>query len=391
MHYLEIGGAETSLIGLLQALDPTRVEVDLFLNAHRGEMMKYVPEWVNILPAVPAYTVIESPMKEALRKGFYRIVLARLWAKIMHRVYARRKKPVDGGAIFGYVGKYVTRVLPSLKYLGQYDLAISYLMPHNVVKEKVEAKKKICWIHTDYSQTDVNARLELPVWSAYDGIVSISRDVTRTFCQKFPSLQGKIVEMENILPMEMLFQRASEEEPTDMRRQKDETILLTIGRYSYQKKLEETPAICRELVDVGLDVKWYIIGYGGSDEYIREAICKEGMEDRVLLLGKRTNPYPYIAACDWYVQPSRYEGKSITVREAQVLGKPVIITAYPTATAQVEDGVDGIIVPLPIAECAEAMARALRDEELRGNIVAHLASHDHSGKEEVEKLYEWIA
>ena len=62
------------------------------------------------------------------------------------------------------------------------------------------------------------------------------------------------------------------------------------------------------------------------------------MEEHVLLLGKRTNPYPYIAACDIYAQPSRYEGKSVTVREAQMLCKPVAVTAYPTATSQVRDG-----------------------------------------------------
>ena len=31
MHYMEIGGAETALVGLLNALDPARVDVDLFL------------------------------------------------------------------------------------------------------------------------------------------------------------------------------------------------------------------------------------------------------------------------------------------------------------------------------------------------------------------------
>ena len=67
IHYLEIGGAETSLIGLLQALDPDKVNVDLFINDHRGEMMQFIPEWVNVLPAVPAYTLIERPMKEVLQ------------------------------------------------------------------------------------------------------------------------------------------------------------------------------------------------------------------------------------------------------------------------------------------------------------------------------------
>lgn len=57
------------------------------------------------------------------------------------------------------------------------------------------------------------------------------------------------------------------------------------------------------------------------------------MQERVIILGKKDNPYPYMRACDLYVQPSRYEGKAVTVREAQLLGKPVVITTMPPPPA----------------------------------------------------------
>lgn len=387
LHYLEIGGAETSLVGLLQSLDPQRVQVDLFLNAHRGEMMRFIPSWVNVLPEIPAYSMIEQPIKEAVRKGFIGVAMARLWAKWKFRCYARKKRPMDGSAIFGYVGKYVTPVLPSLRHLGEYDLAISFLIPHNIVLDKVRAKKKICWIHTDYTQIDVNRELEIPVWNGYDHIISISEDVTRTFCQVFPTLKHKIIGMENILSAKFVRQRADEEKPADMEKEKNGHTLLTIGRYSYPKKLEEIPMICRRLINKGLQIKWFIIGYGGSDEYIRKAIREESMEQHVFLLGKKANPYPYIKACDWYVQPSRYEGKSVVVREAQMLCKPVIVTDYPTAASQVENGIDGVIVPMPVAECADAMATAICDNALKEKLIVHLSTHDYGNMAEVEKLY----
>ena len=65
MHYLEIGGAETALIGLLNALDSKRVDVDLFLHDHRGEMMQFVPEWVNVLPAIKEYTMSDKGTRES--------------------------------------------------------------------------------------------------------------------------------------------------------------------------------------------------------------------------------------------------------------------------------------------------------------------------------------
>ena len=44
IQYLEIGGAERSLIGLLNAIDYTRYEVDLFVYDHRGEFMPLIPK-----------------------------------------------------------------------------------------------------------------------------------------------------------------------------------------------------------------------------------------------------------------------------------------------------------------------------------------------------------
>lgn len=69
MHYLELGGAEMALIGLLNALDPKRVDVDLFVYSHQGPLMEYIPKWVNLLPEISSYSVIEKPLGEALRRG----------------------------------------------------------------------------------------------------------------------------------------------------------------------------------------------------------------------------------------------------------------------------------------------------------------------------------
>ena len=130
IHYLEIGGAETSLIGLLQTLDPSRVDVDLFINEHRGEMMAYIPKWVNVLPEIAAYTKIECPIKEVIKSGYFHIAAARLWAKVLFQAYMRRKHPYAYDAIYGYVSRCVMPFLPSLKSFGEYDLAIAFLPPY---------------------------------------------------------------------------------------------------------------------------------------------------------------------------------------------------------------------------------------------------------------------
>lgn len=386
IHYLEIGGVETSLINLLLALDPTRVEVDLLVYDPRGEMMEFIPDWVQQIPSPKAYCYIERPLKAALLAGEWRLVVARLQAKWAMRKFVQKEQPRDGSAIFGYLGKYVTPILPDFFARGTYDLAISYLTPHDIVLQKVKASKKIAWIHTDYSTIQVNASLEFPTWAAYDHIVSISDQVSETFSSVFPALRSKLIRIDNLLTSAFVRERAQGSRPSDFPQHEGAMHLLTIGRYSYPKNIEGIPPLCRALRQQGLNVHWFVIGYG-DDQQIRAAIAECGMESYVHLLGKRANPYPYIAHCDWYVQPSRYEGKSIAVQEAQILCKPTIITNYPTAASQVQHGVDGVIVPLEREACAKEMATTLRNSDLRQQLIHHLATHDYGNAAEVEKIY----
>ena len=389
MHYLEIGGAETSLIGLLHSFDYRKYDVDLFLYAHKGDMMKYIPREVNLLPEEQAYAQMEAPMKQVLKQGGLFIVMARLWAKLLFRIFKFKHKPSDDSAIFHYVQDAVCPFLPSLKKYGEYDLAISFLAPHRIVLNKVNAKKKIAWIHTDYSKIDIDVNRELPVWSAYDNIISISNEVSSAFLKIFPSLMQKIVLIENILSKEIVSLRA-EEQKIEFKSGTDRINLLSIGRFSYAKNYDNVPDICRRIRENGVDIYWYIIGYGGDEKLIREKIHEAGMEQFVVLLGKKENPYPYIKACDIYVQPSRYEGKSVTVREAQLLGKPVIITDYPTAHSQVVHGDDGVIVPLDNEQCAIEMTAFLRNSELQHVILENMKEKEYANEEEIQKLYQFL-
>lgn len=211
MHYLELGGAEMALIGLLHALDPERVDVDLFVYSHRGLLMKFIPKWVNLLPEVGAYSVIEEPMAVALKRGHLGIVIGRLLAKWKFHQFRKIHPAVgDDGAIMQYVGDYVTPWLPKINPSVEYDLCISFLTPHNIGLYKVRAKKRLAWIHTDYSTVDIDVARELPVWGAYDKIASISDEVTKSFLTKFPQLAPKIIQIENILSADFVRSRATE-------------------------------------------------------------------------------------------------------------------------------------------------------------------------------------
>ena len=271
----------------------------------------------------------------------------------------------------------------------EYDLAISFLAPHNICLDKVCAKKKVAWIHTDYTRIHINKKLELPYWSGFDHIASISDAATEAFVKIFPELKDKVIEIENIISPSFVQKRANGM-VDEIVPQNGVINLLSVGRFCTAKNYDNLPFICKHLVEMGLNVRWYIIGFGGDEPLIREKIAEAEMEDHVIILGKRSNPYPYIKACDIYVQPSRYEGKSVTVREAQMLCKPVVVTNYPTASSQIENGVDGVIVPMDNRACAEGIKALIENKELQERIVAHLRSHDYGNETEVEKIYKLI-
>ena len=394
MHYMAMGGAESALLGLLNALDTDKVDVDLFLNQHTGEFMPLIPPKINLLPERRGYNAIERSLRDILREGQFCMVCGRLKARRLYRKYynslSDTEKTFDS-SLFHYVAECVKPYLPSLKDLGEYDLAISFLHPHSIVLNKVKAKKKIAWIHTDYSAIHVNAKMELPVWSGFDYIASISPDCTRSFLQTFPSLKDKTIEIENILSTDFVRHQAELLDVSD-EMPKNGINLLSVGRYCHAKNYDNVPDITKRLVEMGfVDLRWYLIGFGTDRQLISQKIAEAGMEDHVILLGKKDNPYPYIKACDIYVQPSRYEGKSVTVREAQVLCKPVIVSNYPTAKSQIKDGVDGIIVPQDNEDCARGMADAINNKDVLKSVTSYLSSHDYGNESEVEKIYSLLS
>lgn len=389
-HAMEIGGAERALLGLLESIDYTRYEVDLFLMRHSGELMQYIPAQVNLLPEVPQYAALAVPIGEVLRKRQFGVACGRFIGKEKAKKRIRKLKlPADNGVQLEYSHKYTRKWMPRVSE-ETYDLAISFLTPHYFVAEKVNAKSKAAWIHTDYMAVHVDIESELEMWGRYDYIISISETVTESFLKVFPSLRDKIRLIHNILPQKSILKQADEFTVQNEMPEDGSIRLLSIGRFCRAKNYDNVPDICRRLLDAGVSVTWYIIGYGGSEKLIRDKIAEAGMQEHVVILGKKNNPYPYIKACDVYVQPSRYEGNSVTVHEAQMLGKPVIITKYPTSSKQLMDGVDGVIVPMENRPCADRIAQILRDKELLIRLKENCLQSDYFNQSEavaIEQLF----
>ena len=386
MPSMFIGGAERSLIGLLDSIDYTKYNIDLFLNRHEGEFLNLITEKVNFLPQIDAYTNFDRPIKDVLFSKNFKYGIARLKAKSDMRKNVKLGNKHNVWSSLQFISNRLTPLLPNIDK--EYDLAINFLGIADVLGQKVKAKKKLAWIHTDYTKLVPNKELDMDTYSKVDYVVTVSNDCENQFLSVYPMLKDKSLVVENILSEKFIKEQANEKITDDkFDINNDQIKLVSIGRFTDAKNFDNVPQICKHILEKGIDVKWYIIGFGGDETLIKQKIKEFDMEQYVIMLGKKENPYPYIKACDIYAQPSRYEGKAVAVREAQVLNKPVVITNFTTSKSQLTDGFDGVIVPMDNEGCADGICNLIKDKELQQRLIENTKITDYTNKQELEKIY----
>ncbi|MBQ6478606.1 MAG: glycosyltransferase [Erysipelotrichaceae bacterium] len=377
---MELGGIERSLIGLLGAIDYERYDVDLFLYGHHGPLFNLIDKRVNLLPEIKELAYLRGSFATKLKHGCFYSVYYRLIDQIVSHF-----KPIDNDETWAKVMRKCTP-----KNNKKYDLAIGFFRPFDYIAEKVDATVKVGWVHTDYSNSGKTSKAIQTDYKKVDKIAAVSDQCVSAFCKMYPEFQDRTFVIENIIPVEMIKQYAnmfsvSEEMPED-----GCVRILSMGRFCEAKNFDNVPDICRRIREYGLNVKWYLIGFGPDESLIKQKIDENGMQDHVIILGEKNNPYPYLNACDLYVQPSRYEGKCVSVIEAQILRKPIVITDYATSVSQLEDGIDGVIVPMNNQECAEGIIQLLNDRSKMALLSKNCGLKDYSNFAEIEKIYRII-
>ena len=154
----------------------------------------------------------------------------------------------------------------------------------------------------------------------------------------------------------------------------------------YQKAFEVSVDAMKRLKDAGKNVRWYVLGEGDQRKKLQEQIDALGLTEDFILYGAVNNPYPFMKQADIYVHASRFEGKSIAIQEAQILGKPMVVSDCSGNREQVCHGKDGLMCGLTPDSLAENIMLLLEDEALRGKLGAAAAKKNADAAEEIQKL-----
>ena len=215
---------------------------------------------------------------------------------------------------------------------------------------QIKAPKKIAWIHLDYERyleykNNIN---EEEIYKNYDYIVIPSQHCSKSFLKIFPQYKNKVQVIPNLVNESKIKALSTADKDLDSRFSIDNNFrLISVGRICYEKRFFEIPAIAKELKGQEIQFKWYIIGSGSENEisYLKQQITLHQVEEQVILLGAKDNPYPYIRHSHVLAVTSLTETFCYAIAEAKTLNVPVITTDFGTAY-EVVNPENGIICDL---------------------------------------------
>lgn len=383
-YSLHSGGIEKSLVTLLSLFNYEKYDVDLQLFANDGLFLPRVPKQVHLLPPLfpREYKLnIRQALPALLRQG--------------HPLAALCRTGVTFAGLHGTMGERLVKMWTvERKFVRkndvQYDAAIAFMegQPIYYCVDNVRAKRKIGFIHGDYTAMGLDCNFDNPYFAKLDAVCTVSESCKDALTKNFPQFADKFHVQYNLLSPQFL--RKMADDSAAFSDDFQGLRVLTIARLSQQKGLDLAIPAVRTLREKGLKFRWYIIGIGPEKEALQAQIQESGIEKEIVFLGEQGNPYPFVKACDVYMQPSRFEGKSIAVDEAMALCKPILLTNFSTAKDQITDGETGLISPMNPEGIANGLERLLTDSHLRRTLEQTLSNHDYSNEGEIQKLYALI-
>jgi len=383
INNLNVGGAEKALLSLLQNFDYKKYNVDLQLFTEEGLFLEQLPSEVRLLPVPENIKFFDMT--------FFQVIKTNLapwkWNVIYNRIhfYIRRRKASTPAEASQIGWKPISKCLKKLDKT--YDVAIGFLQngPNYFVIEKVKAKKKIGFIHTDYNKGGLKSKYDLPYFKIFDHIVTVSEESKIILTNQFGDLTQKFCVIHNIVSSTYIENLAKEKISYSFPK-----IVISIGRLISSKGYDLSLDAFRILKQKGMNFTWIILGEGPLKTYIENKINEYGITEHVKLFGNIANPYPHLKNADVFLHTSRYEGKSVVIDEAKIFGKAILITNFPTAKGQIENGKNGLIVEMSAVEIANGIEKLLSDTDLRKKLSCNLAMEKNNFKKELRKFYKLI-
>ncbi len=389
INTLGMAGAETALMELVRHVNPKEYQTDLYVLLGQGELVHRLPEHIRLLNRrYSDCSVLSREGKKLLFSNTLRALAARgnLFFLLPYLAgnfweMARKKRILPDKLMWRALSDGAER------FHRVYDLAVAFLEggASYYVADHVKAKKKAAFIHVDYTRAGYTRRLDRDCYLKFDRIFTVSDEVREAFLKVYPQCREKTEIFRNLVDREGILKKA--QLPGGFSDSFQGLRILTVGRLTAQKALEVSVEAMALLKKSGENVRWYVLGEGDERRFLEGKIRQLGLERDFLLLGAVPNPYPYLRQADIYVHASRYEGKSIAIQEAQILGKPILVSDCSGNREQVKPMEDGMMCSLTPEGIRDGVQALIHDGDLRKRIGFAAAARSFGDESELEKLF----
>lgn len=393
INTLSRAGAETALLELLSRMESEDVSVDLLVLTGIGELKAELPASIRLLNKnYSEQSVLTKEGRATLNKMILRSLVVRgngirLLPYMLRNFFAMVKK----GEILP--DKLLWRAISDGSQVtnDEYDLAVAYLEGGSTyyVADHVKAKEKAAFVHVDYNKAGYTRKIDRDCYVKFNHVYTVSDEVKQSFIENYPELIERTEVFPNLLGRERIL--AKSKEGSGFSDEYSGKRILTIGRLTKQKAFEVSIAAMKILKEKGIRAKWYVLGDGDQREYLESLIAKYELQESFILLGKVDNPYPYLRETDLYVHASKFEGKSIAIQEAALLGCPILVSDCEGNREQITHDVDGRMCQFDSNSIAEDIIYMLehpeRCEEYGKNASEKMRNAD-GESERVKKLIE---
>lgn len=303
-YSLDIGGIEKALVILVNKLQEKGYDITLVLEKKQGIFLNEID---------PKIKIIEYASSNSKNKIQRKII------------------------------NLIKRIKFTLKYKNKYDFSASfatYSLPSSFVA-RTASKNCYLWGHADYlTLFDGNAEemKEFFIERNYDKfkkIIFVSKEGKDSFIKVFPEMKEKTMVCNNLIDADKILELSREKIPEEYlskinkleNTQKETTIFINVGRHQEkQKKLSRLIEAATMLKKDNMNFKIIFIGDGPETEEYKKQVKNNQLENNIIFLGKKQNPYPYFKIADCVVLTSDYEGYPVVFLESFILEKPIITT-----------------------------------------------------------------
>lgn len=363
-------GAETALVEVLKKLEGCGHEVFLYVLMGQGEMIGQLPPGVRLLNRdFSAMSVLSGAGRRRMARTVARAFLRNggYWRKLHYlaKIFTAmvRDKRIR-------ISKLLWRIVSdgTVRFDTVFDGAVAWLEGGSAyyVADHVRARKKTAFIHIDYKNAGYTREMDRDCWREFDQIFAVSGEVREHFAEFYPEYACKTGILYNMVDEEGIRKRAAE--PGGFRDAYDGIRLVSVGRLSWQKGYDIAVEAMKLLKDSGYKARWYVLGEGDQRGSLEKRIRTLGLKEDFILLGASKNPYPYYVQADIYVHTARFEGRSIAVQEARILGCAIVATDCSGNREEITDKKDGILCGISARAVADGVAALIDDGDMRARL-----------------------